>query len=55
MEETRIPDFEINKQDVYTIDHIEKTNGECNAIQHDEEEYKRKYAVVISFEELQKY
>ena len=24
---TRIPDFELNKQDIYTIDYIEKTKN----------------------------
>lgn len=55
MEETKIPDFELNKQDVYTIDYIEKTNGKCNAVEYNEKEYNRKYAVIISFEELEKY
>ena len=55
MEETKIPDFELNKQDVYTIDYIEKTDGKCTAVEYEEKEYNRKYAVIISFEELQKY
>ena len=41
---TRIPDFEINKQDLYTIDYIEKTNGVCKVVEYNDiEEYKKKY------------
>jgi hypothetical protein len=53
---TRIPDFEINKQDLYTIDYIEKTNGVCKVVKYNDiEEYKKKYAVITSYEELKKY
>jgi len=55
MEKTKIPEFEINKNDVYTIDYIEKNNDKCEKIQYSIDEYKKRYAVVTSFDELQKY
>jgi len=53
MEKT--PDFEINKNDVYTIEYIEKNNEKCDARTYTQDEYIKKYATATSIEELENY
>jgi hypothetical protein len=55
MDNIKIPEFEINKNDVYTIDYIEKNKVLCESNNYTPDEYIKKYAVITSYEELQKY
>jgi hypothetical protein len=53
MEKT--PEFEINKNDVYTMDYIEKNDGKCDSTIYTADNFIKKYATITSFEELQNY
>lgn len=55
MEDTKIPDFEINKNDVYTIDYIDKNNVKCDSTIYTKDKYIKKYATVTSYDELRIY
>jgi len=55
MEKTKIPILKINKSDVYTTDYINKNNSKCDATQYPIPEYRKRYAVITSYEDLEKY
>jgi hypothetical protein len=55
MDNIKIPDFELNKGDVYSDDYVENNEGKCALIEYSSDNYIKKYSVVTSYEELQKY
>ena len=50
MDKTQVPKLLVNKEDIFTTN-----KNECTTNIYSDNEYKKRYSVMYSFEELQKY